>query len=72
MEAKDLVNGTTIFQDESFSSIEYYHVEVKDHSVINANGILAESYFDSDNRVIFEQNKSMALETCERVAVLTN
>lgn len=53
VEARDLINGETIFQDLTRESIEYYHIEVEDHSVIYANGILAESYFDAENRYVF-------------------
>jgi hypothetical protein len=53
--AKHLVNGTTIFQDTSFPMIQYYHVECERHSVLNANGVKAESYLDSGNlRDIFD------------------
>lgn len=52
-EARDLINGETVFQDLTKESVEYYHIEVKDHSVIYANGILSESYFDAENRNVF-------------------
>ena len=52
--AESLVNGTTIFQDCNHIEVEYYHLELESHSAIVANGVLAESYLDFDNRVIFE------------------
>ena len=54
--ARDLVNGTTIFQDNDRISVEYYHLELKDHSAIIANGVLSESYLDFNTRNIFENN----------------
>lgn len=52
--AKDIINGTTIYQDYECNDIEYYHLEFDSHSAICANGILAESYLESNNRYIFE------------------
>ena len=56
--ARDLVNGTTIYQNTSFTSITYYHLELDVHCGIMANGVLAESYLPDGNREIFE-NHSM-------------
>lgn len=52
--SKNLINGTSIFQDNTHHSIEYYHVELERHSVINANGVWSESYLDTNNRSIFK------------------
>ena len=58
--ARHLVNGTTIYQDtECTEVVEYYHIECKEHYAIFANGVLAESYFDDNNRYVF--NKKMPL-----------
>jgi hypothetical protein len=54
--AKDMVNGTTIFQDNDFRSIHYYHLELNDHASIIANGVLSETYKDFDNRYVFENS----------------
>ena len=54
--AKNIVNGTTIYQDEECDSVEYYHLECENHSAIFANGILAESYLDVNNRHVFENS----------------
>ena len=54
--SKNLVNGKTIYQDNTCESVEYYHLECKHHSAIYANGVLAESYFDKDNRHVFENS----------------
>ena len=56
--AKDLVNENTIFQDWSKNSLTYYHLELKNHSAIVANGVLSESYLDMNNRYSFEPRES--------------
>lgn len=55
--ARDLINGTTIFQDTNHSSIHYYHFELEQHSCIIANGVLSESYLDFNTRNMFENNQ---------------
>jgi antigen 43 len=57
--AKDMVNGTTIYQDINCESIHYYHLELNDHASIIANGVLSETYKDFDNRYVFENSKSV-------------
>ena len=54
--AKHLVNGKTIYQDNDCDSVEYYHLECENHSAIFANGILAESYLDVNNRDVFDNS----------------
>jgi hypothetical protein len=51
--ARDLVNGTTIFQDLDCISVHYYHFELNEHSCVIANGVLSESYLDINTRNIF-------------------
>jgi len=53
IEAKDLVNGTSIVQAERVEKIEYYHVELDTHDVIIAEGAPSETYLDDDNRLLF-------------------
>ncbi len=53
IEAKDLVNGVSIVQAERVEKVEYFHVELDTHDVIIAEGALAESYLDDDNRMMF-------------------
>jgi hypothetical protein len=53
VQAKRLINEDTIYQDTECNSIEYYHLECKNHNLIIANGILAESYLDIKNRYVF-------------------
>lgn len=53
--AKHMVNGTTIYQDEECESVEYYHLECKNHRAIFANGILSETYLEGlNNRDVFD------------------
>lgn len=48
--AANMINNDTIFQDKTIRTIEYYHLELEDHSIIMANGALAETYLDFDNK----------------------
>ncbi len=54
--SKNIVNGKTIYQDNECKRVEYYHLECEDHNAIYANGVLAESYIDVDNRRVFENS----------------
>ena len=54
--AKNIVNGTTIYQDKECDDVEYYHLECDSHSAIFANGVLSESYLDVNNRDVFENS----------------
>lgn len=50
----NLINDTTIFQDTSLKTIEYFHFELDTHSVINAENVLSETFLDTgDLRVSF-------------------
>ncbi|MGF1275787.1 Hint domain-containing protein [Acetobacter pasteurianus] len=53
--ARMLVNGTTIVYDKSVAAYDYYHIELAEHSVIMADGMLTESYLDTGNRRKFTQ-----------------
>lgn len=48
-----LINGKRIYQDRQCDSVEYYHLECKDHYAIYANGVLTETYYDAMNRGVF-------------------
>ena len=52
--ANNIINDKTIYQDNNCEFVEYYHLECKEHSAIYANGVLAETYIESDNRSVFE------------------
>ncbi|AXI03824.1 Hint domain-containing protein [Aquirhabdus parva] len=51
-----LTNGATIAQME-VDQVTYWHVELENHDTLIANGLDAESYYDSGNRAWFK-NKS--------------
>ncbi len=49
-----LVNGATVSRESVRGTIAYYHVELDAHAVLLAEGLPAESYFDTGNRGDFE------------------
>jgi len=53
IEAKDLVNGASVYRAEEVESVEYFHLELASHDVIFAEGAAAESFIDDDNRGLF-------------------
>jgi autotransporter passenger strand-loop-strand repeat protein len=53
IEARDLVNGVSIFQAERVAAIEYFHIELDSHEVIIAEAAYAESFIDNDSRGLF-------------------
>jgi len=53
IEAKDLINGLSIYQTSSVESVKYFHVELDSHDVIIAEGALAESFIDDNDRGMF-------------------
>jgi hypothetical protein len=54
IEAKTLVNGTTILRDRTARFVTYHHIELESHDVVLAEGLPAETYLDSGNRRNFE------------------
>jgi hypothetical protein len=68
IEAKDLINGASIVQAQSVETVEYIHIELDTHDVIIAEGALAESYIDDDNRLLF-QNAHEYREQYPQVAI---
>jgi hypothetical protein len=53
IEARALVNATSIVQAAHADTVEYFHVELETHDVIVAEGALSETYLDDDNRAMF-------------------
>jgi hypothetical protein len=47
--AQNMLNGSTINYDHSCESVEYYHLELEEHSVIIANGVEAETLYADKN-----------------------
>jgi Hint domain len=52
--AIDLVNGVTIVQPDPVDSVEYFHIELRHHDVILAEGAPSESFVDDDSRMMFQ------------------
>ena len=51
--ARQLINGTTIHQEKSWTSVEYFHVELDSHAILLAEGLPAESYLNTGNHGFF-------------------
>lgn len=55
--AVNIINGKTIYQDNTCEFVEYYHLECPDHCAIYANGVLAETYIETGKtRNLFENS----------------
>jgi hypothetical protein len=51
VKAEALINGVSIVQSEAIANwVEYFHIELDSHDILFAEGALAESYIDCDNR----------------------
>jgi len=62
IEAKTLVNGTTIIRDRAARFVTYHHIELERHDVVLAEGLPAETYLESGNRQNFRSDAApMAL-----------
>jgi hypothetical protein len=51
--ARQLINGTTIYQEKGWASVEYFHVELDSHAILLAEGLPAESYLNTGNHGFF-------------------
>jgi len=51
---KLLVNAATIVQERDVDQITYFHVELRRHGVVFADGLPSESYLDTGNRHMFD------------------
>src|ERR1700746_3348993 len=47
------MNGATIRQEQDWTSVEYFHVELDAHAILLAEGLPAESYLNTGNRGFF-------------------
>ena len=52
--AEHLTNGISIIQLAALDEIAYFHIELDDHDVIHAEGALAETFVDDENRGMFQ------------------
>ena len=53
IEAKDLVNGSSIYQATTVNEIDYFHIELESHDLIVAEGAVSETFIDDENRGLF-------------------
>ncbi|CAI3922246.1 unnamed protein product [Commensalibacter communis] len=51
-----LVNGRSIYYDRSKMKFIYYHIETGEHSVIIVNGMLTESFLNTQNHTVHDGN----------------
>lgn len=54
IEAKDLLNGTSITQASAVESVTYYNLDLGTHDVILAEGMPAESFVGDESRALFQ------------------
>jgi Hint domain len=54
---ENLVNHRSILWDDTARVVEYYHIELADHDVLFAEGAPAESYYDANNRALFQNTR---------------
>lgn len=76
--ARMLVNNRSVYYDYSKKQYTYYHIETEEHSVISANGMLTESFLNTENHIIYKnvirlpktwQNDAAATLTVDRAVV---
>ena len=53
-----LVNHRSILWDEKARVVEFYHIELADHDVVFAEGASAETYYDVENRALFQNARA--------------
>jgi len=56
IEAKTLVNGVTVIAEQNIRHVTYHHIELERHDVVLAEGLPAETYLESGNRLMFESD----------------
>ena len=56
--AKDLLNWSTVRQDQSLSEITYHHLELATHGIIFAENTPAETFLDTGHRNVFDNAPS--------------
>jgi hypothetical protein len=60
-----LLNGCSVLWDESAREVEFYHIELRDHDVLIADGAPAESYREDGNRALFDNPDPPRFTTAE-------
>jgi hypothetical protein len=59
--ARDLVDGVCILHDQSFSALNYFHIELENHSILLAEGAGAESFVNVGHRGLFDNSDEPVL-----------
>ena len=59
--AKELLNWTTIRQDNTATQVEYYHLELARHDIIFAEGVPVETYLDTGRRGVFDNAENVLI-----------
>jgi len=54
---ENLVNHRSIRWDDTARVVEYYHIELTDHDVVFAEGAMAETYYEAENRAFFQNTR---------------
>jgi len=49
-----LINGHSIVHDTAAADVEYFHIELREHDVVLAEGAAAESFVDDNSRALFD------------------
>jgi hypothetical protein len=52
--AVSLVNGTTIYQEQSTTHVTYHHIELETHDILMVEGLPCESFLDTGSKNMFE------------------
>ncbi len=61
IEARALVNGATVIQELGTTHVTYHHIELDQHDVLLADGLPVESFLDTGNRNMFEDQQTIVL-----------
>lgn len=70
--ANNLVNNKSIYQDTSIDSVQYYHIELSNHSLVFAEGLLAETYVDCNNRHLFDDKYLSNVSKDKNTIIVSN
>ncbi|MGI4795415.1 MAG: Hint domain-containing protein [Janthinobacterium lividum] len=68
--ARMLVNRRSIILDRSFTSYEFFHVELDRHGILLSEGLTTESYLDTGNRAVFGLDQPVRTDGMETAAPL--